>query len=154
MRARAQGAGCSVRAVLGDSRAWQAGRDACAYASPRGPVRPGVRAVSERALTTASAAQVGGPKKTDSDAGLDENGYYTLVLVRHGESQWNKENRFTGWVDVPLAEVSISRICRWFRPTGVCIYYVYMYVRVVHDMSVCVCVYVHAYACGCYGVDR
>jgi 2,3-bisphosphoglycerate-dependent phosphoglycerate mutase len=28
----------------------------------------------------------------------------TLVIVRHGESQWNKENRFTGWVDVPLAE--------------------------------------------------
>ena len=41
----------------------------------------------------------------NSDAGLDENGHYTLVLVRHGESQWNKENRFTGWVDVPLAEV-------------------------------------------------
>ena len=28
----------------------------------------------------------------------------TLVIVRHGESQWNRENRFTGWVDVPLAE--------------------------------------------------
>ena len=26
----------------------------------------------------------------------------TLVLIRHGESQWNLENRFTGWVDVPL----------------------------------------------------
>ncbi|MCA9454266.1 MAG: 2,3-bisphosphoglycerate-dependent phosphoglycerate mutase [Nitrospira sp.] len=25
-----------------------------------------------------------------------------LVLIRHGESQWNLENRFTGWVDVPL----------------------------------------------------
>ncbi|HOW62202.1 MAG TPA: histidine phosphatase family protein, partial [Candidatus Contendobacter sp.] len=23
---------------------------------------------------------------------------YKLVLLRHGESQWNKENRFTGWV--------------------------------------------------------
>lgn len=29
---------------------------------------------------------------------------HTLVLLRHGESQWNKENRFTGWVDVPLSE--------------------------------------------------
>lgn len=29
---------------------------------------------------------------------------YKLVLVRHGESQWNQENRFTGWVDVPLSE--------------------------------------------------
>ena len=31
----------------------------------------------------------------------------TLVLVRHGESQWNLENRFTGWVDVPLSEKGI-----------------------------------------------
>jgi 2,3-bisphosphoglycerate-dependent phosphoglycerate mutase len=29
---------------------------------------------------------------------------YTLVLVRHGESQWNVENKFTGWVDVELSE--------------------------------------------------
>ncbi len=28
----------------------------------------------------------------------------TLVLLRHGESTWNKENRFTGWTDVPLSE--------------------------------------------------
>jgi 2,3-bisphosphoglycerate-dependent phosphoglycerate mutase len=28
----------------------------------------------------------------------------TLILVRHGQSQWNLENRFTGWVDVPLTE--------------------------------------------------
>ena len=27
-----------------------------------------------------------------------------LVLLRHGESQWNAEGRFTGWVDVPLSE--------------------------------------------------
>ncbi|WP_331828228.1 2,3-diphosphoglycerate-dependent phosphoglycerate mutase [Candidatus Blochmannia sp. SNP] len=27
-----------------------------------------------------------------------------LVLIRHGESQWNKENRFTGWVDIDLSE--------------------------------------------------
>ncbi len=25
-----------------------------------------------------------------------------LILIRHGESQWNLENRFTGWVDVPI----------------------------------------------------
>lgn len=29
---------------------------------------------------------------------------YKLVLVRHGESVWNKENRFTGWTDVDLSE--------------------------------------------------
>lgn len=32
---------------------------------------------------------------------------YQLVLIRHGESQWNKENRFTGWQDVDLAETGI-----------------------------------------------
>ncbi len=29
---------------------------------------------------------------------------YKLVLIRHGESEWNKENRFTGWTDVDLSE--------------------------------------------------
>jgi 2,3-bisphosphoglycerate-dependent phosphoglycerate mutase len=29
---------------------------------------------------------------------------YKLVLIRHGESQWNRENRFTGWKDVDLSE--------------------------------------------------
>ena len=27
-----------------------------------------------------------------------------IVLLRHGESVWNKENRFTGWTDVDLTE--------------------------------------------------
>ena len=31
-----------------------------------------------------------------------------LVLLRHGESAWNKENRFTGWVDVGLSEQGIK----------------------------------------------
>lgn len=35
-------------------------------------------------------------------------GTRTLVLLRHGESQWNKENRFTGWTDVPLSEKGIE----------------------------------------------
>ncbi|GBE30358.1 MAG TPA: 2,3-diphosphoglycerate-dependent phosphoglycerate mutase [Bacteroidetes bacterium] len=33
---------------------------------------------------------------------------YTVVLLRHGESVWNKENRFTGWTDVPLSEKGIE----------------------------------------------
>jgi len=31
-----------------------------------------------------------------------------LVLIRHGESSWNFENRFTGWTDVPLSEKGIQ----------------------------------------------
>ena len=33
---------------------------------------------------------------------------HQLVLVRHGESQWNRENRFTGWRDVPLSEKGVG----------------------------------------------
>lgn len=33
---------------------------------------------------------------------------YKIVLLRHGESDWNKENRFTGWTDVDLSEKGIA----------------------------------------------
>jgi 2,3-bisphosphoglycerate-dependent phosphoglycerate mutase len=33
---------------------------------------------------------------------------YKLVLIRHGESTWNQENRFTGWTDVDLTEKGIA----------------------------------------------
>ena len=33
---------------------------------------------------------------------------HKLVLIRHGESQWNKENRFTGWKDIDLSEKGIA----------------------------------------------
>lgn len=33
---------------------------------------------------------------------------YRLVLLRHGESTWNKENRFTGWTDVDLSPRGVS----------------------------------------------
>ncbi|MGF1868808.1 2,3-diphosphoglycerate-dependent phosphoglycerate mutase [Photobacterium indicum] len=35
-----------------------------------------------------------------------------IVLLRHGQSQWNKENRFTGWTDVPLSEAGIEEANR------------------------------------------
>lgn len=31
-----------------------------------------------------------------------------LVLLRHGESIWNRENRFTGWIDVDLSNKGIE----------------------------------------------
>jgi 2,3-bisphosphoglycerate-dependent phosphoglycerate mutase len=33
---------------------------------------------------------------------------YKVVLLRHGESEWNKENRFTGWTDVDLSQKGIE----------------------------------------------
>ncbi len=33
---------------------------------------------------------------------------YRLVLIRHGESDWNRENRFTGWTDVDLSEKGVA----------------------------------------------
>jgi len=33
---------------------------------------------------------------------------HKLVLLRHGQSQWNLDNRFTGWVDVPLSELGVE----------------------------------------------
>lgn len=37
---------------------------------------------------------------------------HTLVLVRHGESSWNKENRFTGWTDVDISEKGVEEAHR------------------------------------------
>jgi 2,3-bisphosphoglycerate-dependent phosphoglycerate mutase len=33
---------------------------------------------------------------------------YKLVLIRHGESEWNRENRFTGWTDVGLSQRGVE----------------------------------------------
>jgi len=40
---------------------------------------------------------------------------YKLVLLRHGESQWNALNLFTGWVDVPLSEKGVEEAKRGGR---------------------------------------
>ena len=34
---------------------------------------------------------------------------YQLVLIRHGESTWNLENRFTGWTDVDLTPTGVEQ---------------------------------------------
>lgn len=38
----------------------------------------------------------------------DSQKVYQLVIVRHGESAWNQENRFTGWVDVELSDKGLK----------------------------------------------
>ncbi|WP_432503722.1 phosphoglyceromutase [Kineococcus arenarius] len=40
---------------------------------------------------------------------------HTLVLLRHGESEWNARNLFTGWVDVPLSEKGRAEAARGGR---------------------------------------
>ena len=37
---------------------------------------------------------------------------YKLVMMRHGESEWNRENRFTGWTDVDLTESGVAEAHR------------------------------------------
>ncbi|MCU0247129.1 MAG: 2,3-diphosphoglycerate-dependent phosphoglycerate mutase, partial [Bryobacter sp.] len=46
---------------------------------------------------------------------------YKLVLIRHGESTWNKENRFTGWTDVDLSEKGMGEAKEggvWLKKEG------------------------------------
>ena len=33
---------------------------------------------------------------------------YKVVMIRHGESEWNKENKFCGWFDADLSELGIN----------------------------------------------
>ena len=42
------------------------------------------------------------------DARWSDDGMHKLVLLRHGQSTWNKENRFTGWTDVDLSEQGVA----------------------------------------------
>lgn len=37
---------------------------------------------------------------------------YKLVLVRHGESEWNKMNKFCGWYDSDLSELGVEEAKR------------------------------------------
>jgi len=51
--------------------------------------------------TEASAREETRPTKS-------QTAMHKLVLVRHGESTWNRENRFTGWTDVDLSEKGVQ----------------------------------------------
>ena len=59
----------------------------------------GRRAARRAAVSLIVGRHVGAPHARR------ENAMYKLVLLRHGESTWNKENRFTGWTDVDLSDV-------------------------------------------------
>src|SRR5574343_274551 len=66
---------------------------------------------------------------------------YRLVLIRHGESTWNKENRFTGWTDVPLCLAGIEEAkegARALRENGYRFDVVHTSVlkRAIHTMNI------------------
>lgn len=50
-----------------------------------------------------SSRCLGTSKGSVNPAAFQSAGKHTLVLVRHGESTWNLENKFTGWYDCPLS---------------------------------------------------
>jgi len=58
-----------------------------------------------RAAATAATAGHAGSRTALMMAGEKK---YQVVLVRHGESTWNDENRFTGWYDCPLSEKGLK----------------------------------------------
>ncbi|TYZ62356.1 hypothetical protein PybrP1_001855 [[Pythium] brassicae (nom. inval.)] len=57
-----------------------------------------------RSLTLASRAAAARPLAMLYQQQRASKHTHTLVLIRHGESEWNKQNRFTGWYDVQLSE--------------------------------------------------
>lgn len=58
------------------------------------------RAYSVKLPSTSVVESTSGHFKLEDKQG--DEALHTLVLLRHGESQWNTENRYTGWCDVPL----------------------------------------------------
>jgi len=60
-------------------------------------------AAARNAFTIASRNGLRVAPNARSLAAFQTADKHTLVLVRHGESTWNLENKFTGWVDVPLS---------------------------------------------------
>lgn len=61
-----------------------------------------------------------------------------LVIVRHGESLWNKENRFTGWMDIDLSEKGlkeakkVGKILKNYRFDSI---YVSHMIRAIHTLQ-------------------
>ena len=67
---------------------------------------------------------------------------YKLVLIRHGESTWNLENRFTGWTDVELTDTGIEQAKqagRLLRAEGYefDVAYTSVLKRAIHTLSYC-----------------
>ena len=57
-------------------------------------------------------------RRTANERSQNEHVPYTLVLLRHGQSTWNLENLFTGWIDVDLTEQGAAEARRGRRRTS------------------------------------
>src|SRR4029453_10187251 len=66
---------------------------------------PGIR-LPRRASGNSAGAEEG--ESGEAAGGQGRRLMPTLVLLRHGQSQWNLENRFTGWWDVDLSEQGVT----------------------------------------------
>lgn len=65
-----------------------------------------------------------------------------LVLLRHGQSQWNLENRFTGWIDIdltPEGELEAADAGRKIKAAGIHLDEAYTSVlkRAIHTLEIC-----------------
>lgn len=52
-----------------------------------------------------SGRMAGPPSRLATRAMATNKDGFQLVLIRHGQSTWNNENKFTGWYDCPLSDV-------------------------------------------------
>lgn len=65
-----------------------------------------------------------------------------LILVRHGQSQWNLENRFTGWIDIPLTDAGREEAAdagRKIKAAGITldVAFTSVLVRAIDTLTVC-----------------
>src|SRR3712207_4329185 len=78
-----------------------------------GPRPPHPSQAQGGALDGAGGGTLQGGRSITAPVGQDDRVTTgTLVLLRHGESEWNKANLFTGWVDVPLSEKGRAEAAR------------------------------------------
>src|SRR5580765_5522989 len=77
---------------------------------PRDKSRPDRRAapIASANTTSCCASRKSSGQRHGSRDGASSVHMHKLVLLRHGESTWNQENRFTGWTDVDLTERGIA----------------------------------------------
>ena len=105
------------------ARCWSSTRSGCSVSRARRPSDAcGCRHTTRpaRCAGSASSAATSSRSRARRAAHTDERRFpmIPLVLLRHGESTWNQENRFTGWTDVDLTDQGIGRRPREARPAA------------------------------------